>query len=459
MKILFINAINPLIEVETRYPNLGLGYLASALQKQFGKDTFRIKVADKHIKDVIIKFKPDILLLTSVTQNFDIARQYATFAKNLNIPVVIGGVHISILPHNLSKEFDVGCIGEGEKTIVELISIFRNRGRFIKEDLSLVKGIVYKDNQEVIVNALREPLINMDEISFPARDLLKIGRHTYAFSSRGCPYDCIFCASTKFWHRVRFFSADYVVREIEELVEEYGVKLISFFDDLFIADISRLKKIVGILESKKFLKDLRFTCSARANLVNEEIAKLLKRMRVFSVGMGLESGSDKTLKYLKGGAISVEDNIRAVKILNKYRISPNASFVIGSPEETKEDMLKTYFFIKNNPIALFDTYVLTPFPGTPVWEYAKARSLVSDDMDWSRLNVNFSSNSEKAIILSEVLDRKAIIEMYKKFQILRLAKNFKNVWFTPQIFDLPKIALKVAKELFFKFLNRETIIY
>ncbi|MBU2472999.1 hypothetical protein KKE74_03120, partial [Patescibacteria group bacterium] len=135
----------------------------------------------------------------------------------------------------------------------------------------------------------------------------------------------------------------------------------------------------------------------------------------------------------------------------KYNIAANASFVIGSPKETKEDILETYNFIKNNPLSLFDIYVLTPYPGTETWEYARKRNLVSNDMDWSKLNVNFGKNLKQSIILSEVLNREEIISIYRKFQLLRLFKNIKNVWFTPQVSDLPKMIFKMIQERLFLF--------
>jgi radical SAM superfamily enzyme YgiQ (UPF0313 family) len=258
------------------------------------------------------------------------------------------------------------------------------------------------------------------------------------FTSRGCPYDCIFCASTAFWQKPRFASAEYVVAEIHELVSRYRVKIISFFDDLFIGNIVRLRAIVELLEKSSLLSAVSFTCSARANLINEEVCQLLSRMNVRSVGMGLESGSATTLRYLKGGNITVEDNQRAVRLLRKYRISPNASFVIGAPQETHEDIAKTYFFIRNNPVGLFDTYVLTPFPGTEIWTYACKKGLVSSTMDWTRLNVDFGLNAVRAVIVSEVLSRKELQRWVRKFAWLRLYKNILNVWTSPQVFDLPQ---------------------
>jgi len=448
MKILFINAINPLVEVEKRYPNLGIGYLVSSLRNYFNKIDFDFKIVDSNIEDEISNFKPDLIGITSVSQNYNYVKSYAKFAKSKNIPIIVGGVHISLLPQSLSSDMNVGCIGEGEKTILELFSVFLDKGKFLNEDLANIEGIVYMRDGRLIINSPRKRIGNMDEITFPDRDMLEINRHSYMFTSRGCPYNCVFCASSRFWDKVRFFSAEYVIKEIEELIDKYNVKLISFFDDLFIADKRRLEEIVSLIKEKGIDQKVKFTCSARANLITDEVANLLKEMKVSAVGLGLESGCDKTLKYLKGGNISIENNIEAVNILKNHKIAANASFVIGSPQESKEDILETYNFIKNNPVSLFDVYVLTPYPGTNIWQYALRKNLVSNDMDWSKLNVNFNKNIEGSIILSEILNKKEVVKLYKKFKLLRLWKNSKNVWFTPQIFDLPKMFFKLIKEHF-----------
>jgi radical SAM superfamily enzyme YgiQ (UPF0313 family) len=120
----------------------------------------------------------------------------------------------------------------------------------------------------------------------------------------------------------------------------------------------------------------------------------------------LESGDEETLQYLKCGNVSVKHNLDAVNIVKKAGISANASFVIGSPKETRESIMRTYKFIRNSKLAFFDIYILTPLPGTPVWDYAKERGIINEnDFDWSRLNVNVYRDPDKAIILSETLSR------------------------------------------------------
>lgn len=445
IKVLFINTVNPSEEIESRYPALGIGYLVSSLRNHFGDNFFEFKVISADVEAVLENFNPDIAAITSVTQNFNIAKEHARIAKEKKIPVIIGGIHISMEPQSLTDDMDVGVAGEGEKTIVRLFELLVKNKTFNKEGLRDIKGIVFKDSDgKIVITQKEEEIFPLDNIPLPARDLFKIKGHSYLFSSRGCPYRCAFCASTHFWGRVRFFSAKYVVREIRELVEKYNVKLISFYDDLMIADLNRLKELVLLLKKEGLEKKVRFSLNARANLLTEEVVRLLKEMNVVSVGMGLESGNERILKYLKGDNIKVSDNSSAIKNLKKYKIAANASFVIGSPDETEEEILETYNFIKHSELDFFDTYVLTPFPGTPLWDAVLKRGLVSNEMDWSRLNVNFGKNFKKVVIVSQILSREKLYKLYQKFQKRRLFIAMKNLIRHPFFFDICGIMLGVV---------------
>lgn len=447
-KVLFIRAVDVISEVESRYPGLGLAYLASSLRSHFGENYFDFKITErgdeKEVKKQISSFKPEIIGISSVTQNYNLAKDYAQYAKSCGIPVIIGGVHISMLPESLSEDMDVACIGEGEKTIVELFELFIRKGGFPKDELKNIRGIAYRENDGSLMKTGIMPLVqNLDGIRMPSRDLLDIGKHSYIFSSRGCPYRCSFCASSRFWNTVRLFSAEYVVKEIKDLYEKYNVKVISFYDDLFIISPQRLADITNLLKKEDLHGKIKFTCSCRSNLINDNTAKLLKDMGVVSVGLGLESGSGRILNYLKGENASVEHNINAIKILKENDITVNASFVIGSPDETESEMMETYNFIKKNRLDLVDIYVLMPLPGTPVWQYALERKLVSKDMNWAKLNVNFEMNHKISIVVSELYTREQVYGFYKRFRRLRLYMNMKNIWHSPFLTDLPRYTLKI----------------
>lgn len=444
-KILLVSVVNPASEIEKRYPDLGLGYIAAQIKNNF-QTKVEVKIINKGFEAELSEYKPDIIGIRTVSQNYGIAKKIASQANAVGIPVLIGGVHISVLPQSLDPHMTIACLDEGEETIVELMELFLDKRKFSSPDLANIDGIGFWDGDRLVLTARRQPIADLDTIPLPARELLEINRHTYMFTSRGCPYRCRFCSSSAFWDKLRFFSADYVVNEIGILVEDYKVDFVSFFDDMFISNIPRLQSIATGLERSGLLGKVKFSCSCSAPNITDEVAQLLKKMNIVSVGMGLESGSDKTLRYLKGQAFKVEKNRQAVEILKKHGIAANASFVIGSPEETVNDILETYKFIKETPISLVDIYVLTPYPGTKIWEYAIDHNLVSEDMDWELLNVNFEVNYKKAIILSQTLSRETIYDLYKKFRRLRLWRNLKNIWSHPFLIDLPKVAYNMFKE-------------
>ena len=450
-RILLASVIHPASEVERRYPDLGLGYLAATLRQEFGRG-IDIRIVDRDYGKALAEYKPDLMGLRSVSQNYNEANNIARMAHQAQIPVLMGGIHITALPQSLNHHMTLGCLGEGEETIVELVRLFIDKGKFPLKDLDNIPGVCFWEGDKLRFTADRPPIANLDTIPLPARDLVPIKSHTYMFTSRGCPYRCRFCASSAYWHKLRLFSADYVVNEIGTLVENYKVKFITFYDDMFISDVGRLKEIAAGLDRAGLLKKVKFSCSCSAPNITDEVAKILKEINLVSVGMGLESGSDKTLHYLKGKAFSVQKNRQALEILKKHGITGNASFVIGSPDETLADMMETYKFIKENPVCLVDVYVLTPFPGTAIWDYALSQELVTNEMDWEKLNVNFEVSYQNAILLSKQLTRDEIIKVYKKFRRQRLWRNIKNIWWHPFLIDLPKVAINTfAEKIYRKF--------
>ncbi len=458
IKILFINAIDPRSEIESRYTPLGILYLSASLKTAFPKDTFNIRFVNRDVAATLKSFRPDIVGITAVSQNFNFAKQYARLARNQGLRTIVGGVHVSILPESVTQDMDVGCIGEGELTVVELLKVFMEHDGFPSDELAKLDGIVFwKDGN--LVTTRPKPLISeMDRaLPFPDRTLEGPVKHAYVFSSRGCPFRCVFCSSSRYWNRVRFFSPEYVFAELEKLARESGAKMISFYDDLFVADKSRLHDIATLIEKSGLAKTIKFTCSCRANLVTEDVVANLKRMGVVSVGMGLESGNPRILNYLKGDTVTVKDNQRAIELLTSAGIRANASFIIGSPTETEEEMMETYAFIRKSKLSFVDVYVLTPYPGTPIWDLAKTRGLVSDDMDWSRLNVNFEVNHAKAIILSEVASRERLYRIYRKFRRQRLARNLRSLITHPMLLDLPKVGVGTVKEKLVRLCSRKKI--
>jgi radical SAM superfamily enzyme YgiQ (UPF0313 family) len=169
-----------------------------------------------------------------------------------------------------------------------------------------------------------------------------------------------------------------------------------------------------------------------------------------SVKHGLESGNQRILDFLKGD-VTLEDNKRAIRLFHRAGIQVNADFLFGAPDETEKEIMDTYRFVKKSPIAFFDLNIFSPLPGTPVWDIAKGKGLVSDTaMQWSRLNYKFMTDPSQAIILSEKLGHEQLSKLHKKFLRLRLWKALKAYPKSPWRNEIPLLVLKKIFEIFFR---------
>lgn len=415
--LLIISVIKPNKFTTLSKIPLGVGYIASYLRKY--NDPVEIKIIERSyeqdIKDLIRTFKPNVVGISSSTQNYGPACVIASEIKAIDneILVIVGGHHITALPQNLNKAMDVGVLGEGEETFSEIIRAYEKNNSY-KSTFSEISGIVYWKDGKIEVTKKRDLIRPLDKIPFPARDIFNIGKEANILTSRGCPYKCTYCAAGSFWGSVRFHSPEYVVNEMKEIISKYDVNAISIDDDLFIADPKRVKEIARLIREEKINEKVHFFCHCRANLFNEEIASLLKSMNVEKIGIGFETGSEKVLNRIKKGSVTIQQNMNALKIAKKFGFSVHGYFMIGSPDETKEEMLETYKFIKESPIDSYNVSVMIPLPGTEIWGYARSRNLVNDEMDWNIFDMDFVQNNNEYLILDDKVSKKDLNEMYSK---------------------------------------------
>lgn len=391
---------------------LGLGYLKSYINMILPEINVRIY---ENIPS-LIQSSPDCVGICASTEDFAVAKEHIKrVQEELGVPILLGGVHISLLPETLLQGI-IGCIGEGEETLVELLKILVSSGTFDLKELSKVKGIVYWDeNGHLIQTGVRELITPLDKLPFPDRDALGIkpgqSDTLYMFTSRGCPYNCKFCVSRVHWKKYREFSSDYVIHEMELLINKYKVKNIHFFDDLFIVNRKRLRKIVDEFVEKDF--NINTSCAIRANLVDDELCELLKKLNIKEVSFGAESFSEPVLRELKRG-VTVAQNQHALDTLHKHGIKANVSMIFDAPEETREDMVISWKALFNNlrsrKINKVGWGLLRPYPGCEYWDIALEKGIVGIDMDWDIFK-NWNSFHFNDNLAKEEVDR--IIEEWE----------------------------------------------
>lgn len=391
MRMLFVT-VPVSSPVGTQYPMLGVAYIASYVHKYSGHT---VKICDAALGEsmfaAVKNFKPDIVGFTFNSIGATVAEKMATKlrSRHPDLKIVCGGVHASFMTHCQPKIYDSTVVGEGEQTTLDLLDDYE-ASRTLKKTYQAA------------------PITPLDRIPPPERSLYNMnyylqplphfpgyeGKGVNMLTSRGCMFKCVFCPSSHFWGTPRLHSAEYVIAEMQSLVEQYGVEYINFWDDLFHIDKKRLRRIVALFKEANLTVQCGGQC--HAGLFDEETAKLLREMNFVYCGFGMESMSPSVLKYLKNGVTTPEDNRRAVRICRKYGLKVGSGFITGFSQEKPEDVKANLDFIASAKLDAYNIYVLTPYPGTPLWREALEKRTVSDTMDFGMLHHVF--NCEKVFM-------------------------------------------------------------
>ncbi len=428
-----------------RQPPFGLIYLATYLEKKIGFKNTRI--IDKNFEDVLAavqEYKPDLVGISAMTIHYEEASECAEAIKKIfDIPVIIGGVHISLLPSSLKTCFDIGMFGEGEETTKELIQLYQEKGKFNPADLRKIKGIVFWDEKgKFEMTARREFIKNLDDIPppdykyvsekyFEPKPIIGVGkfaRRGWILTARGCPFRCRFCATSSFWGTglTRFHSPQYIVSQIRYLKEKFKIGHLLFVDDLFTVNKDHLRKVAELCEKENLLEGITTTAQTRANTIDDEMCEICQKLNVKIFQFGFESGSKKVLQWLKGPTASPEINWRAIDISLRHKIKVFGSFMMGVPGETIEDMKETYEFIKKavKKGAFLFLFVATPYPGEEFWKIAKERKKVNENMDFRQLSLHSYDNP---LLLDDGVDKEKFAELFLRSRELLRFQKYKMV--------------------------------
>lgn len=371
-------------------PPLGLAWIARSLERQ----SHQVLILDAHALrmdfaaiETYINTNGlfDFIGITATTSLINNALEIARIIKTRQpqTQLIIGGVHATVLPDEVLNEPAVDLVvrGEGEITMLELAN---------GKTLENILGISYRKDGEIIHNAERPLIENLDEIGMPAYHLLPMSKYYPAvgaykrlpaismLGTRGCPGRCTFCYRI-FGSRLRCRSGAKMADEVKHLQDLYGIKEISFYDDTFTAVKKEVRAFCQRI--KELNVDLTWSCFSRVDSIDEDLLIEMKSCGLHQIMYGVESASSEILKNINKRA----DTARAVEVIamtKKVGIDVRAAFMLGSPGETEETIRETIKFAKqqNPELAVFN--ITTPFPGTDMYKWAKENNhLLTNNWD------------------------------------------------------------------------------
>lgn len=350
--------------------------------------------------------------MTSVTINSVRAYQLAKMIKEIDSEyiIILGGIHATVLPEECLQNsvIDIVVRGEGEETLSEVIEYIQN-GR----DYRQLKGISYRRGNYFIHNPNR-PLLDIDKIPPFPYDIFDT---TYTFyrdfgtviSSRGCPYDCIFCSQRAIsgqWYRS--VAVEKILDEVGLLIKKYNQKKIWFMDDNFLVDKKRAFSLIAGIIEKSFHKKAVFVAEMRGDSVTYEILSKMKEANFQMVSFGMETGSQRLLDLIDKKE-TVEDNIQAIEMAHKLRIKTSATFIFGLPTETRKERLFTAKLARSIPLDDARFNVAVPYPGTKLFQLAKQENRLHIKPGWSNFNVQFYMFGDDIPYLPENTSRDVLI--------------------------------------------------
>lgn len=357
-------------------PPIGLVYLTSHIHKN---TEHKADIIDANYQDIWkFNYSPyDLIGISAMTVNYVNATQ---LARKLRIefkpkPIIIGGVHISTCSESQPlNTFDSMVIGEGEQSLIRLLDDLTQNKLKSRYESEAIKDL----------NKLTPPDWDLIDQRYFTKQFnttfAEWGIEGWLLTSRGCPFSCRFCSTTRFWNKIRFNSDAYIINCIEDLKKK-RVTHIQIWDDLFTIDRKRIKRLTSYFKES----NIKYNCQPRINCIDDEMCQTLKNSNIRLCIFGFESGNNRVLQYLKNDiSLSVNRSKQAIELCRKYGLDVQGSVVLGSPSETLPEMFDTLKFmfwcLFNGGVQRLWAFVTTPFPATEFWKF------LPKDFNYSQLS-------------------------------------------------------------------------
>jgi magnesium-protoporphyrin IX monomethyl ester (oxidative) cyclase len=461
-------------------PPLGLAYIGAVLEEAGHKveilDTIalnwktpikikgRIHLGQKweDISDDIKRSKPDAVGISCPfscqSRN---AHKVAELVKayDTDVPVIMGGAHPSTLPKSVLQDQNVDyvVIGEGELTMLNLLKTLSKGASFNEID-----GFAYREKGKTVINPKKKFIEDIDSLPLPARHLLPMKEYfnaeaphgpelmrkpfTSMITSRGCPFNCVFCSIHTIWgRRWRPRSPDNVLLEIEHLIDVYKIREIHFEDDNLTLDKRRMEKICDLILDRGL--DIKwFTPNGVAIwTLDKNLLEKMKKSGCYKLCFGIESGCPQTLQFIKK-PINLTHARQVIHWANDVGIWTHGFFVIGFPYETKEAIYETLRFAVESDLDFASFFIATPLPGTRLLEIVKKEGLIENALNWADLDVFNATLNTKFFTVEEInsLQRNLYVSFLRKrilngLQPRKFALRLRKVRSTEDILFLSRL--------------------
>lgn len=377
---------------------LGLGYIASYALKHHPDyefsflDAEALRLSYDEIQNEIAQFKPDVVGANMTTPSYEQTLAVLDTAKAVSkdIATIVGGPHVSAFQASVvgEKQIDACIAGEGERPFLRFLEKLDEGG-----SLDNIPGLSHTMNGTPHISLEKDYIEDLDEIPFPARHLMPMelygppatkrvasGRGANMISSRGCPYDCIYCESGVIWGRkVRLRSVENVVDEMEECYHKYGVREINFHDDILPMRRERILDFCKTIQKRKL--DMKWICMNRVNFCWPDVMREMYKAGCRKIMFGFESGNDDILNTINKKA-TVAQARDAVRICREAKLQVMGSFMIGHIGDTHETIRETIDFAKSLDLDTAAFFVAIPYPGTKMFSMAKDLGYLPDTVSW-----------------------------------------------------------------------------
>lgn len=393
---------------------------------------------DKVLK-VAVEFDPSLIVVNFSTVTFHgDCKLVDALSEVFNGHITAIGAHVTTLSEDSLKTSRLNSVirGEPEITCLRLADSIKNG-----DDLATVDGISYKAGSNIFHNKSRDFIEDLDNLPFPARELIDNQRYTLPIinrpytlliSSRGCPYNCIFCtANTYYGKKLRLRSPENILREIEHIITKHGIRDITMWSDTFTLNRDFVVKICqGIIESGL---NIFWMSNSRVDKVDRELLSLMKRAGCIGISYGVESGVQEILDNIKKG-ITIQQIRDAFRWTHEVGIETLAHIIFGLPGETKDTIEQTIRFVINLDPDYAQFYCAIPFPGTEFYDTASKNNWIVAD-NWSRYELNQAIISTIKLPAEDL--KRARIMAYRRFYLrpryilkrLNKIRSFKDLSF------------------------------